>query len=145
MIDLLKYPSSAHAQRHRYSNRLGNFDLRQVINKQNNATQFHTSVHQPEKCEDCGLIVQEKEIPVCASLWEFPKAGPATFYLFDDIKHLAWMVFLLGVVFSIFALYTSIVEPTESFSAATFPRKVSYIPKMLYASSNTVLTVLLGV
>ena len=58
---------------------------------------------------------------------------------------MAWQVFLLGVVFSIFALYTSIVEPTETFSAATFPRKVSYIPKMLYASSNSILTVLLGV
>jgi hypothetical protein len=82
---------------------------------------------------------------MCASVWEFPKAGAATFHLFEDMKLIAGQVFLLGVVFSILSLYVSIVEPTESFSFATMPRKVSYTACMVYSSSNAFLSVLLGI
>lgn len=61
------------------------------------------------------------------------------------MKLLGAQVFLLGVIFSILAMYVSIVEPTEAFSLANLPRKVSYSVCMLYATSNSVLTLLLGV
>lgn len=45
---------------------------------------------------------------MCASVWEFPKAGEAAFHLLENVKLLAAQVFLLGAFFSIFSLYVSI-------------------------------------
>jgi hypothetical protein len=50
LLDLLKYPSSAAAERHRASSRLGNFDLKQIKNKQTGSVQFHASHHPPQSC-----------------------------------------------------------------------------------------------
>jgi hypothetical protein len=61
------------------------------------------------------------------------------------MKQLSYQIFVLGVLFSIFAMYTSIVEPTETFTLTTMPKKVSYIPKMLYSSTSSILLILLGV
>lgn len=91
------------------------------------------------------MTVQEVEIPMCASVWEFPKAGEAVFGLFEDAKLLAGQVFILGIIFTILALYVTILEPTETVTFETFPRKVSYAALMLYSSSNSFLGVLLGI
>jgi hypothetical protein len=78
-------------------------------------------------------------------VWEFPRAGETVFHLFENMKLLAGQVFILGVLFSIISLYVSYIEPTETFSLATMPRKVSYTAFMLYSSSNALLDVLLAV
>lgn len=60
LVDLLKYPSSTAAERHRASNRLGGFDLKQVRNKQVDSLQYFPSHHPPQLCDDCGLAMQER-------------------------------------------------------------------------------------
>lgn len=67
------------------------------------------------------------------------------YYLFENVKMLAGQIFTLGVFFAVLALYTSIIEPTDQFSAQNIPKKLSYSAKMQYSSTNQVLTLLLGV
>lgn len=51
----------------------------------------------------------------------------------------------MGTLFSIISLYIGYIEPTETFSLATMPRKVSYTPFILYSSSNAIFDVLLAI
>ncbi len=67
------------------------------------------------------------------------------YYLFENMKMLAAQLFILGIFFAILALYTSIIEPTDQFSILNIPTKLSYSAKMQYATSNQILSVLLGV
>lgn len=143
LLDLLKYPSTEQAEQHRCATRLGYSDLKNIKNKQVGDSMFHPSTHRPTHCKDCGLLIQEREIPLCSEVWEFPTAGTSTFKFFETIKLIWIFIFILGAVFSIQSLYFNIIEPTETISILNFPKKFAYSGKLLYYSSNVILFLLI--
>ena len=60
LLDLLKYPSTVQALRHRFANRLGYNDLKQIKNKLLGESTYTHSAFREDRCEDCNLILQER-------------------------------------------------------------------------------------
>lgn len=69
LLDLLKYPSTKLAVRHRAANRLGYYDLKNIKNKYTGQAGYMASHSYLDYCEDCKLVLQDKEISTCSSLW----------------------------------------------------------------------------
>jgi predicted Zn-ribbon and HTH transcriptional regulator len=109
LMDLLKYPSTKQAYRHRCANRLGYNDLKHIKNKLRGDCSYTSSHFHPDYCQDCGLLIQQREISTCSSLWEFPKAGIATYHLYKDIKVTLGFLFLLSAIYTILNLYANIL------------------------------------
>ena len=113
-MDLLKYPSTVQANRHQCANRLGYNDLKHIKNKLHGESTYTSSTFHSDVCQDCGLILQEKQISLCSSVWEFPKAGLATFNIFKNMKLIMGLLFILGAIFGIVSLYVNIVGTKQS-------------------------------
>jgi hypothetical protein len=112
-MDLLKYPSNELAEKHRKANKLGCSDIysssKQVTNESVVSMEHE---HKRDHCEDCGLLVQEQDIPVCTAFHKFPKVGIAAYLLFENLKSIILMVLVLGAIYSSYALYINITEPS---------------------------------
>lgn len=90
-----------------------------------------------EHCDDCGLRVQEQPIPVCRSFDTFPNIGIATYLLFSTIRSLSILILILGLIYSSYALYVNITEPSSALSLSNLPSKISYASIFLNYSSNS--------
>jgi hypothetical protein len=90
---------------------------------------------------------------MCSAIWEFPKAGLATYLLFRNMKVIMTMLFFLGALFSIVSLYINIniiSTITSSGTTLTLTLDLNSLPvfisnglKVTYSSSTSVILILL--
>jgi len=91
---------------------------------------------------------------MCSAIWEFPKAGVATYLLFRNMKVIMTMLFFLGALFSIVSLYINIniisivasssgMNLTLTFDLNTLSIFISNGFKITFSSSYSVLLILL--
>jgi hypothetical protein len=90
---------------------------------------------------------------MCSAIWEFPKAGVATYLLFRNIKVIMIMLFFLGALFSIVSLYINIniistvaasgTNLTLALDLNSLPVFISNGFKITFSTSNSVILILL--
>ena len=82
-------------------------------------------------------MVQQKSIPFCSSFQTFPNIGIAAYLLFTTIKNLGILLLVLGSVYSGYALYINIAEPSSTLTLSNMPQKLSYASLILNYKTNS--------
>jgi hypothetical protein len=83
------------------------------------------------------MAIQTEEIPICTSFHSFPNVGIAAFLCFQTAKNLIFLLAVLTVVYSGYALYVNITEPSSTISVNNFPKKMSFASTIQNLNTNS--------
>lgn len=127
---------------------MGCNDLKNVRNKLSGNSSYTSANFYEDHCEDCGLLVQEREIETCSSLWEFPKVGLGTYNLYRNMKISMGLIFLVGLLYSVINLIVNIrqiIELNATLDGQTYLVIFLNTIQILNLSSNTTLLAVIGI
>lgn len=136
VFEYLRYPCSELAELHAECNRLGMSD---VISEEGDPLANVSNRSEDIKvCSCCGFKHQPDTIPLYTPLKSISGLGSSTILLFEDMSSFIWMLLIAGVVYSLYAVNTSMKLAGDSCPSITnckvlaislHPKFTSFLPE----------------